>query len=69
MAASSPTPSSVQVLALAPQRLLVVLDEACIEFAGQPSRMPWVQEHSNLVVLRTFSKRAGTVMHLLGSSR
>ncbi|HSH03423.1 MAG TPA: histidinol-phosphate transaminase [Anaerolineae bacterium] len=43
--------------------LLVILDEAYIEFAtatnGTPSRITWVQEHDNLVVLRTFSKLAG----------
>jgi len=36
----------------------VVLDEAYIEFHGS-SHMPWVLEHENLIVLRTFSKRAG----------
>ncbi len=36
----------------------VVLDEAYIEFHG-PSRLKWVLEHDNLMVLRTFSKRAG----------
>lgn len=43
--------------------LIVVLDEAYVEFAGQetfsPSRAHWVQEHENLIVLRTFSKWAG----------
>ncbi|XP_002966952.2 histidinol-phosphate aminotransferase, chloroplastic [Selaginella moellendorffii] len=39
--------------------LLVVLDEAYIEFADQPSRMKWVQDYDNLIILRTFSKRAG----------
>ncbi|HSM55957.1 MAG TPA: histidinol-phosphate transaminase [Candidatus Sulfomarinibacteraceae bacterium] len=38
--------------------LLVVLDEAYVEFSGD-SRIHWVQEHDNLVVLRTFSKWAG----------
>lgn len=38
--------------------LIVVLDEAYIEFAGG-SRVDWVLEHENLVVLRTFSKWAG----------
>lgn len=38
--------------------LIVVLDEAYIEFAGG-SRADWVLEHENLVVLRTFSKWAG----------
>ena len=38
--------------------LIVVLDEAYIEFAGK-SRGDWVLEHENLIVLRTFSKWAG----------
>lgn len=42
--------------------LLLVLDEAYIEFAmvdGEQSRFKWALEHENLVVLRTFSKLAG----------
>jgi len=40
--------------------LLVVVDEAYIEFAGRShSVLPLVQRHENLVVLRTFSKWAG----------
>ncbi len=40
--------------------LLVVVDEAYIEFAGLAnSCVPLVREHENLVVLRTFSKWAG----------
>ncbi|KAH9297500.1 hypothetical protein KI387_029182 [Taxus chinensis] len=39
--------------------ILVVLDEAYIEFSGKESRMAWVKKHENLIVLRTFSKRAG----------
>ncbi|BBH05748.1 HISTIDINE BIOSYNTHESIS 6B [Prunus dulcis] len=39
--------------------VLVVLDEAYIEFSGLESRMQWVKKHENLIVLRTFSKRAG----------
>ena len=38
--------------------LIVVLDEAYIEFAGG-SRAEWVLAHENLIVLRTFSKWAG----------
>ena len=38
--------------------VLVVLDEAYIEFADEPSRLKWVQQYENLVVLRTFSKSA-----------
>lgn len=40
--------------------LVVVLDEAYIEFAGlKASFAGWVAEYANLVVLRTFSKWAG----------
>ncbi|ESQ36543.1 hypothetical protein EUTSA_v10007345mg [Eutrema salsugineum] len=39
--------------------VLVVLDEAYIEFSGLESRMKWVKNYENLIVLRTFSKRAG----------
>ncbi|XP_044504282.1 histidinol-phosphate aminotransferase, chloroplastic-like [Mangifera indica] len=39
--------------------ILVVLDEAYIEFSGLESKMQWVKKHDNLIVLRTFSKRAG----------
>jgi histidinol-phosphate aminotransferase len=39
--------------------VLVVLDEAYIEFSSLQSRMSWVKKHDNLIVLRTFSKRAG----------
>lgn len=38
--------------------LLLILDEAYIEFSGN-SRITWVEDHENLVVLRTFSKLAG----------
>jgi histidinol-phosphate aminotransferase len=38
---------------------LVVLDEAYIDFCTQPSRVDWVRQHDNLIVLRTFSKLAG----------
>ncbi len=38
--------------------VLVVLDEAYIEFSGG-SRIHWVQDYPNLIVLRTFSKWAG----------
>ena len=38
--------------------VLVVLDEAYVEFGGE-SRITWTAQHENLVVLRTFSKWAG----------
>jgi histidinol-phosphate aminotransferase len=37
---------------------LVVLDEAYVEFSGN-SRVGWVAQRENLIVLRTFSKWAG----------
>lgn len=46
--------------------MLVVLDEAYVEFANQPSRAAWVLAHENLVVLRTFSKAAGIAGLRLG---
>jgi histidinol dehydrogenase len=39
--------------------LLIVLDEAYVEFAAVASRIGRVTEHENLAVLRTFSKWAG----------
>ena len=38
--------------------IAVILDEAYVEFHGT-SRVNWVTEHENLIVLRTFSKWAG----------
>jgi histidinol-phosphate aminotransferase len=45
----------LRVLALP---VLVVLDEAYVEFAGGASRLGWAARYDNLVVLRTFSKSA-----------
>jgi len=47
--------------------LLVVVDEAYVEFAGlEHSVAAWVTEHDNLVILRTFSKWAGIAGLRLG---
>jgi histidinol-phosphate aminotransferase len=47
--------------------LVVVLDEAYVEFAGlEHSRIHWVPERDNLMVLRTFSKWAGLAGLRLG---
>lgn len=46
--------------------LLVVLDEAYIEFAHHASRAHWVLVHDNLVIARTFSKAAGIAGLRLG---
>ena len=45
--------------------ILVVLDEAYIEFSGMESRIKWVKKHENLIVLRTFSKVAGKYAYFL----
>lgn len=45
-----------------PEHALVILDEAYLEFAtlsGVPSGLPWLADHPNLIVLRTFSKGYG----------
>ena len=46
--------------------VLVVLDEAYVEFADYPSRSSWVLDHDNLIILRTFSKAAGIAGLRLG---
>ncbi|MBI1298438.1 histidinol-phosphate transaminase [bacterium] len=46
--------------------VMVILDEAYVEFADLPSRASWVLEHDNLIVLRTFSKAAGIAGLRLG---
>lgn len=46
--------------------VIVVLDEAYVEFAVKKSRTPWVLEHDNLVIIRTFSKSAGIAGLRLG---
>jgi histidinol-phosphate aminotransferase len=51
--------STADVLEILQLPVLVVLDEAYIEFSGEESKMAWVQQYPNLVVLRTFSKSAG----------
>lgn len=39
--------------------LIVVVDEAYIDFSSHPSAASLIAEHDNLIVLRTFSKLAG----------
>ncbi|RAL54623.1 hypothetical protein DM860_001751 [Cuscuta australis] len=51
--------NDTELLEILNMPILVVLDEAYIEFSGIGSRMTWVKKYDNLIVLRTFSKRAG----------
>ena len=46
--------------------VIVVLDEAYVEFAVETSRTPWVLDYDNLVIIRTFSKSAGIAGLRLG---
>ncbi len=47
--------------------LIVILDEAYVEFAGPDCSLAgWVRRHTNLIVLRTFSKWAGLAGLRLG---
>ena len=39
--------------------ILVIIDEAYIEFSDYQSLAKWVPKHENIVVLRTFSKAYG----------
>ena len=50
--------STVEVEALCALPALIVIDEAYAEFAGR-SALPLLDQHPNLVILRTFSKWAG----------
>lgn len=51
--------SDEELLQILDLPVLVVLDEAYIEFCTKSeSRIKWVQRYNNLVVLRTFSKCA-----------
>jgi histidinol-phosphate aminotransferase len=59
---NNPTGNAVDrdsVSALLRAAPVVVLDEAYVEFSPRPSFAPMVQDHDNLVVLRTFSKWSG----------
>lgn len=58
--------SEEDILELLQLPCIVVLDEAYVEFGSSPSRISWVEEYSNLIVLRTFSKRAGLAGLRLG---
>jgi histidinol-phosphate aminotransferase len=51
--------SDADMLRLLELPVMVILDEAYIDFSSQPSRAAWVLQHDNLIVLRTFSKLAG----------
>lgn len=55
---SKPYPILLVLKDLLELPVLVVFDEAYIEFSDVASKMSWVVERENLIVLRTFSKCA-----------
>ena len=64
-----PRPALLDLLERRGDRSAIVVDEAYIEFSGEPSAVELLEAHPNLVVLRTLSKalafagaRCGTVM-------
>lgn len=64
-----PRPALLELLERRGEQSAIVVDEAYIEFSGEPSAVELLDEHSNLVVLRTLSKalayagaRCGAVM-------
>lgn len=46
----------IEVLTLAENKAIVVIDEAYIEFCPQASLISWLRNYPNLVILRTLSK-------------
>ncbi|MER5347679.1 aminotransferase class I/II-fold pyridoxal phosphate-dependent enzyme [Streptomyces mirabilis] len=54
-------PALAEFLARVPPHVLVLLDEAYIEFAGpeRPDSLMLLPQHPNMVILRTFSKAYG----------
>lgn len=59
-------------LAKVPANVLVIYDEAYFEYAdgadGYPNAFAWLNDHPNLIVLRTFSKAYGLAALRLGFS-
>jgi histidinol-phosphate aminotransferase len=58
----APPAAVKRLLERAPSSTLVVLDEAYVEYGrerGSQDAVPWLEEHPNLVIVRTFSKAYG----------
>jgi histidinol-phosphate aminotransferase len=49
-----------------PKNIIVLIDEAYIEFTNQPSLSDLVNQHKNIIVTRTFSKLYGFAGARLG---
>jgi histidinol-phosphate aminotransferase len=62
---TSASPAQLKALLRAAPRAAVVVDEAYFEFSGN-TVLPWIAEHPNLFVSRTFSKAIGLATLRLG---
>lgn len=62
----TPTESIRHALANKPKGGVLVVDEAYIDFSDAPSVVSWVNDHDDLLVLRTFSKIYGMAGARLG---
>lgn len=62
---TSASPAQLKALLRAAPRAAVVVDEAYFEFSGK-TVLPWIAEHRNLFVSRTFSKAVGLAAVRLG---
>jgi histidinol-phosphate aminotransferase len=58
-------PKDLRRILRAASRTLVLVDEAYFDFSGL-TILPWIRQHSNLLVARTFSKSAGLAALRLG---
>lgn len=59
----------INVLSRVPDHVLVIVDEAYAEYAiaeDYPDTMPLIEKHSNLMVMRTFSKAYGLAALRIG---
>ncbi len=59
------SPAQLKALLRAAPRAAVVVDEAYFEFSGK-TVLPWIGEHPNLFISRTFSKAVGLAALRLG---
>lgn len=64
---SIPKAEILQLCADFSGKSLIVVDEAYVEFAAQASMAAYIDQHSNLAILRTFSKAYGLAGARLGA--
>jgi len=59
--------SLLKILNYLPSSVLLVIDEAYIEFSEEESSLPLIKEYHNLFILRTFSKYYGLASLRIGA--